>query len=160
MWASTVIETSAPSRSEQRARHDEEVGRAVHEQEAQVAPAVAEARELRLAAARVVLDVDLGDRQVLLGGADHHLGGELHAGGAQVERVEHVAAQRPHAAVGVAHAGAEEEVEQAGEQRVADVAVQPRHRARLDVAHAVAHHQLGARLELARRSWGSRGSRR
>ena len=124
------------------------MGGAVHEQEAQVAPAVAEARELALAAARVVLDRELGDPQVLLGGPDHHLRGELHAGRAQVQARQHVAAQRAHAAVGVADAGAEEEVEQAGEDRVADVAVQPRHRARLDVVHAVADHQLGALFEL------------
>ena len=29
---------------------------------------------------------DFGDLEVLLGRADHHLGGELHAGGAQVRR--------------------------------------------------------------------------
>ena len=77
-------------RPEQRARQDEQVGRAVHEQEPQVAPAVTEARELRLAAARVILDVHLGDPQMLFGGADHHLGRELHARRAQIERVEHV----------------------------------------------------------------------
>ena len=53
-----------------------------------------------------------------------------------------------HAAVGVADAGAEEEVEHAGEHRVADVAVQPGHRAGLDVLHPVAHHEVGALLEL------------
>jgi hypothetical protein len=102
----------------------------VDEQEAQVAPAVAEARELGLAAARVVLDRQLADVEVLLGGADHHLGGELHAGRAQVEHGQDVAAEAAHAAVGVLDAGAEEEVEDAGEDRVADVAVQPRHGAR------------------------------
>ena len=35
--------------------------------------------------ARVVLDRDLVDLEPLLGRADHHLGGELHAGRAQVE---------------------------------------------------------------------------
>ena len=45
-------------------------------------------------------------------------------------------------------AGAEEQVEEARQQRVADVAVQPRHRARVDVVHAVADHQVGAVLEL------------
>ncbi len=59
---------------------------------------------------------------------------------------EHVAAQRAHAAVGVVDAGAEEEVEHAGQDRVADVAVQPRHRARLDVVHPVADHEVGAVL--------------
>ena len=55
---------------------------------------------------------------------------------------------RAHPAVGVADAGAEEEVEDAGEDRVADVAVQPRHRAGLDVVHPVADHDLGAVVEL------------
>ena len=81
-------------------------------------------------------------------GPDHHLGGELHAGRAQVEPRQHVAPQRAHAAVRVADAGAEEDVEDAGEDRVADVAVQPRHRARVDVVHPVAHDELGALVEL------------
>ena len=112
-----------------------------------MAPAVAEARQLALAAARVVFDRELGDPQVLLGGPDHHLRGELHAGRAQVQARQHVAAQRAHAAVGVLDAGAEEQVQQAREDRVADVAVQPRHRAGLDVVHAVADHHLRAVLE-------------
>ena len=74
------------------ARDDEQVGRAVHEQEAQVAPAVAEARELGLAAARVVLDRELADVELLLGGPDDHLRRELHAGGAQVQARQDVAA--------------------------------------------------------------------
>ncbi len=69
-------------------------------------------------------------------------------GRAQVEPRQHVAPQRAHAAVGVADAGAEEDVEDAGQDRVADVAVQPRHRARVDVVHPVAHHELGAVVEL------------
>ena len=56
-------------------------------------------------------------------------------------------------------AGAEEQVQQAREDRVADVAVQPRHRAGLDVVHAVADHHLGALLAAPRRSAGSRRSR-
>ena len=120
----------------------------VDEQEAQVPPAVAEARELRLAAARVVGDRQLPDRELGLGRPDHHLGGELHAGRAKLERGQLVAAEGAHAAVGVAHAGAEEEVEGAREDRVADVAVQPRHRAGLDPVHAVAHDEVGAGLEL------------
>jgi hypothetical protein len=120
----------------------------VHEQEAQVAPAVAEARELGGSAARVVVDRQLADVELRLGGPDHHLRGELHARRAQVERGERLPTERAHAAVGVAHAGAEEEVEGAREHRVADVAVQPGHRAGLDAVHAVAHDQVGARLEL------------
>ncbi len=88
------------------------------------------------------------DVEALLGGPDDHLGGELHAGRAQVEPGQDVAAQAAHAAVGVADAGAEEHVEHAGQHRVADVAVQPGHRARVDVVHPVAHDEVGAVLEL------------
>ena len=132
---------------EQQPGDDEEVRRAVHQQEAQVPPAVAEARELRFAAARVVGDRDLGDLEVLLGGAHDHLRGELHPGRAEVEPLQRVAAQRAHAAVRVLDAGLEEEVEDAGEDRVADVAVKPRHGARLDVVHAVADRHVRALLE-------------
>jgi len=133
--------------------HDEEVRRAVDEQEAQVAPAVAPARELRLAAARRVGDRELADVELLLRGPDDHLGGELHAGRAQVQARQDVAPEAAHAAVRVADAGAEEEVQRAAEDRVADVAVDPVHRAGLDVVHPVAHHELGAvaqRLDEAR----------
>ena len=80
-------------------------------------------------------------------GTDHHLGGELHPGRAEVKAGQDLAAHRPHAAVRVADAGAEEQVEQPGEYRVADVLVQPRHRAGLDVVHAVADHHLRALFE-------------
>ena len=111
-------------------------------------PAVAEARQLRLAPARVVLDRQLADGQVLLGRPDHHLGRELHAGRAQVERGQRAAADAAHAAVRVAHPGSEEQVQHAGEHRVAHVAVVPRHRARMDVLHPVAHHEIGPLIEL------------
>ena len=113
-----------------------------------MAPAVPEARELRLALARVVVDRDLLDLEPLLARADHHLGCELHPGGPQVEARQRRAPDRAHAAVRVAHAGAEEEVEDPGEHRVPDVAVEPGHRAGLDALHAVAHHEVGALVEL------------
>ena len=50
--------------------------------------------------------------------------------------------------MGVTHAGAEEEVEDARQHGVADVAVVPRHRPGLDVLHPVPHHELGACVEL------------
>src|SRR3954453_6772494 len=54
----------------------------------------------------------------------------------------------PPAGVGGGDAGLEEQVERAGEDRVADVTVQPRHRAGLDAVHAVAHYEVGAVLQL------------
>jgi hypothetical protein len=50
--------------------------------------------------------------------------------------------------VRVAHAGSEEEVEDPGEHRVTDIAVEPGHRTGLDALHAVAHHEVGALVEL------------
>ena len=84
----------------------------------------------------------------LLGRADHHLGGELHAGRAQIQLGQDVAAEGAHAAVRVIDAGAEQQVEEPRQQRVADVAVQPWHGARLDVLHPVADDHVGAVLEL------------
>ena len=147
-WSSTVSAISVPSTAISGAGHDEQPGGAVHEQEAQVAPAVPEARELRLALARVVVDRDLLDLEPLLARADHHLGCELHPGRPQVEAGQRRAPDRAHAAVRVAHAGAEEEVEDPGEHRVPDVAVEPGHRAGLDALHAIAHHEVGALVEL------------
>ena len=66
---------------------------------------------------------------------------------------ETIAPQRAHAAVRIAHAGVKQQVQKAREQRIADIAVMPRHRARLDVLHAIAHHQIGARLQLGEKPW-------
>ena len=85
---------------------------------------------------------------MLLGGSDHHLGRELHPGGAQIQLGQHVASERAHPAVGVIDPGPEQQVEKAREQRVADVAVMPGHRARVDVLHPVADHHVGAVLQL------------
>ncbi len=111
-------------------------------------PAVAEARELGLPLARVVLDRELTDLEMLLGGPDHHLGGELHPRGPQVKPGQHVAPERPHPAMGVVDAGPEQQIQEARQQRVADVAVKPRHRPGVDVLHPVADHHVGAVVEL------------
>src|SRR5207244_3060945 len=85
---------------------DEQVRGAVHQQEAQVAPAVAEARQLGLAAARPVLDRQLADREARLRRAHEHLRGELHAQRPQLEAPHGVAANGTHPAVRVAPAAA------------------------------------------------------
>ncbi len=116
----------------------------MQQQEAQVPPSVAEARQLRFAAARAVLDRDLADVELLLGCANDHLRGELHPARAQLQHLEAVAPERAHAAVRVAHPRVEEQVQEARQQRVADVAVMPGHRARVDVLHAVADDHVRA----------------
>ena len=111
-------------------------------------PAVAERRELRLAAAYVQRDRLLADVEVRPDRADHHLRRELHAGRVEVELRQRVAADRAQPAVGVADRRSVDEVQEAGEDRVPDAARQ-RHRTRLDVRHPVPHHELGALVELA-----------
>ena len=53
----------------------------------------------------------------------------------------------------VLDAGLVEEIEGAGQDRVADVAVEPRHRAGFDVVHPVADHHLCAALEALEEAW-------
>ncbi len=126
---------------------EEEEAGAVDEHEAEVPPAVAKRRELRLAAAYVQRDRLLADVEVRAHRPDHHLGRELHPGRLEVEPRQRVAADRAEAAVRVADRRPVDEVEEAGEDRVADAAHQ-RHRARLDVLHPVSHHELRALIEL------------
>ena len=91
----------------------------------------------------------LGHAQAGERGLHHHLGGELHAGGAQVELEDAVAAEGAQAAVEVAHRDAEEDAADGGEHRVAEIFVQRRHGAGLDAAgEAVAHDQVVALVEL------------
>jgi len=91
----------------------------------------------------VVDDVPLRDRDA---GADRlhdHLAGELHPRGHAAQPAVGVARDRAQPAVGVPDpAVAEHQPQEAREQRVADVAVQRRHRPGQDVPHAVADHEL------------------
>ena len=133
--------------------HEVEPARAVQEHEADVAPGVAEAVELRLADARVVVDRDLADREPAPVRLEDHLRGELHPGRVEVEHGQRLAADRPHPAVRVGDLHAEEDVEHAGEDRVADEAVQERHRVAVDrPLEARADHEVVALTRGARRT--------
>ncbi len=129
-------------------REYEQVVRRVDEQKPEMPPAIAETGELRLASSGVILDRELANHELLLGRADHHLGGELHPGRPEIQHRKHVPAQRPHSAMGVVNTGAKQEIEKARQQRVADIAVMPGHRAPVDVLHPVTDHHVGAGLEL------------
>ena len=132
-----------------RARDEVQPARAVQEHEADVPPGVAEAVQLRLADARVVVDRDLADRQPAAVRLEDHLGGELHPRRVEVELRQGVAADRAHPAVRVGDLHAEEEVQHPREDRVADEAVQERHRVAVDrPLEARADHEVVARLEL------------
>ena len=146
------------NRADQHAGEQEQEVRVVDEHQPEVTPAVPEGRELRLTLAGVESDRQLADLEAAARGADHHLGGELHPGRLKGERGQDVAPERPHAAMRVAHRRAKEEVQEAGEQRIADPA-EHRHRARLNCFHAVPHHQLRAVRPAPGRSAGSPRSR-
>ena len=131
-----------------RAGDDEQEGRAVDENEAQMAPTVTQRRELRLAGPRVILDRELADVESPARRMDHHLGGELHSRRAQIEDRQHLPPQGAHPAMDVAHLRPVEEIEEARQERVADVPVEPRHRSRMDAVHPVAHDEVGTPVEL------------
>ena len=80
------------------------------EEEAQVPPAVPEARQLGHPAAGEILDLELAHLELLLGRPDHHLGCELHARRSQVELGQDAAAEGAHPAVRIGDAGAKQDV--------------------------------------------------
>jgi hypothetical protein len=94
---------------------------------------------------RGVGDRRLGDPQAFLRGADYHLGGELHPVAPQLEARHRRTAESAEAAVDVRNPGPVEQVHERGQDRRADVAVRPGHRALLDdAAQPAAHHQVVA----------------
>ena len=138
-----------PEQEQHQPGHEVQPARAVEEHELHVAPGVAEAVQLRLADARVVVDRDLADAELPPERLEDHLRRELHPGRVEVEHRERVLAHCTHAAVGVRDLDAEEEVEHPRQDRVADVAVEPRHRLAVDrPLEARAHHEVVAGREL------------
>src|SRR5262249_27979103 len=93
--------TGEPEQEQEAARAEVQPTRAVQEHEADVAPRVAEAVQLRLSDPRVVVDRDLADGEVTSIGLEHHLGGELHPGRVEVEYLHGVTSYRAHPAVRV-----------------------------------------------------------
>ena len=137
-----------PEQEEDAARQEIQPAGAVQEHEADVAPGVPEAVQLRLADARVVVDRHLADREPAPIGLEHHLGGELHPGRVEVEHGQRLAADRAHTAVRVGDLHAEEHVEHAREDRVPDEAVEERHRVSVNgPLEAGPDHEVVAALE-------------
>ena len=69
-----------------------------------------------------------------LGRLDDHFGREFHAGGAQIHAPIGIPGEGAHPAVRVGDSRAKEQIQDAGEHGISQVAVQPRHRPRLDGA--------------------------
>ena len=106
-------------------------------------PRVAEAVQLRLADPGVVVDRDLAHAELAPERLEDHLRGELHPGRVQIEGRERVLADGAHPAVRVGDLDAEEDVQQARQDRVADMTVEPRHRLAVDgPLEARSHHEV------------------
>src|SRR5690349_11517408 len=71
------------------------------EEEAEMTPAVAPGAKVGWAGTAVFSECcgDFGDAEIGEAGLDHHLGGELHAGGAQVQILDFLAMETAQAAV-------------------------------------------------------------
>jgi hypothetical protein len=76
------------------------------------------------------LDWDFAHAKLPLRRTDHHLAREFHAGSFQVQRLNLFAIERSQPAVPVAAWGSVQQSTEAAQDRVTDVAVMPRHRAR------------------------------
>lgn len=110
--------------TQQEPRGREQVARRVHEHEPDVAPPVSEALEGLLALPLVVDDRGFDDVEVLRAGLHDHLAGELHPGRLEVHRLVGLFREDPEAAVGVAHPGPVEGVQELRQERIADVLMQ------------------------------------
>ncbi len=94
-------------------------------------------------------DGDLFGAQVHVHRFEDHLGGVLPGLGAQIHPPERCLGDAAHAAVDVGEATAEDDVQDRGRHRRSEVAVERRHRPRLDEAGETrAHDELGAPPEL------------
>ena len=132
---------------------------AVQPHEPHVPPGASQAVQLRLAHARVVVDRDLAHAELAAERLEDHLRRELHARGVEVERLEGVALHCAHAAVRVRDLHPEEDVQHPREDRVPDVAVEPRHRLAVDRSLEPRAHRRGRyRRRAARRRALARAS--
>jgi hypothetical protein len=94
------------------------------------------------------VDRNLTHAKLSLRRTDHHLAGEFHAGSFQVQRLNLLAIERSQPAVPVAAWGSVQQPPEAAQDRVTDVAVMPRHRARHDLASkTVAQDEIVALFE-------------
>ncbi len=95
-------------------------------------PGVAEAIELGLPYAWVVVDRDLAHLQAAPVSLEDHLRGELHARRVEIENGQRLAADGTHPAMGIRDLDSEEDVQHARQDRVADEPVQKRHGVAMD----------------------------
>ena len=121
--------------------------RRIGQQKAEVAPAIAPGTQMRRTAAAILVQRggDLGHAEAVHRGLDHHLGGELHAGGLQAAATDGLGIEAPQPAMEVTDADAEEQAPDPAQDRVAQIAMERRHGPGSDPAlETVAHDQIHA----------------
>ena len=93
-------------------------------------PAVAKAAQVRRAVSAIRVENDGNFRNLLVvqTGFDDHLAGELHPRSFDVQSLVGFLAERSQAAVRVADRRVKKEVQDARQDRIADIAMEPRHR--------------------------------
>ena len=126
-------------------RHGEQPPGTEEEHETQRAPSIPPGAQMRSSPSPVRFEAGghLGDPKLLLRRADDHLDSEFHPRRVQRKAPDGVTAKAPQPAVRVRDPGPEEDVEDEGEHRVAEDAVQEGHGAVVDhSAKTRAHHQL------------------
>ncbi len=142
----------AQAAQEQQGRGNQVEPEGAHEQEEpQVPPAVAKAAQMRWPVPAIGRQGRRYFADFLFAQArlDHHLAGELHAGRREIQTLVGVLAEATQATMRILDRRAEKEVQDAGKDRVADVAVHPRHGSGQNASlEAIAHHQLVAPAQL------------
>src|SRR4026208_1725939 len=115
---------------EDRARDHEQPSRTVHEEKSPRAPAVSIGLEMRrMGGAPVSMERDrhFGDLLPIQAGFDNHLGGEFHAGTAQVKTVEQGLRESSQAAIHVVDRSPEPSTSHDGKHGITPPSMQKRH---------------------------------
>src|SRR6516165_604352 len=92
-------------------------------------PTVAKAAQMRrtVAAIRIQDYGDLGNPQTFQTGFDYHLAGKFHSRSAEAESIVGLLPEGTEATVGIPNGAGEEQIENPGQDGVANILVQPGH---------------------------------
>ena len=146
-------ESDRPDEADQNAGKQEKPTRAEEQHETKVAPAVSPAPQVGRSGTSVWIecDGDLGEFQTRQGGLDHHFRGEFHARRAEFHAGVGLLREPAHSAVEIVGGGLEKQSADEGEDRIANPAVLPWHRARRNRPttgwHPTAHDEIVPLLE-------------
>jgi len=106
----------------------------VEHHESHMPPAIGERVQLGVSPAGIVGNGNLSNPQAAGGGLDHHLRGELHSPGPEVQLIEGIPGYATQTAMGVGDSGREEPVQNPGQNRISYITMKGGHRPRDDPA--------------------------